>query len=81
MKGCYCLPPTTSTLFAIRWLTSELIRERVMLEARRMLLHDVRTIAKIGHYLSFPDHSYFSRFFKKYESISPEKFRKKYNRI
>ena len=59
----------------------ELIRERVMLEARRMLLHDARTVAEIGHYLSFPDNSYFSRFFKKYEGMSPEKFRKKYNRI
>jgi AraC-like DNA-binding protein/mannose-6-phosphate isomerase-like protein (cupin superfamily) len=55
-----------------------LIRERIMLEARRLLLHDSRTVAEIGHLLNFDDNSYFSRFFKKYEGCSPEQFRKKY---
>ncbi|MEQ8707229.1 MAG: helix-turn-helix domain-containing protein [Phaeodactylibacter sp.] len=49
----------------------ELIWERVTLEARRMLLHDARTIAEIGYYLSFLNNSCFSRFFKKHEGISP----------
>ena len=56
----------------------ELIRERIMLEARRLLLHDGSTVAEIGNTLNFTDNSYFGRFFKKYEGISPEKFRKKY---
>lgn len=59
----------------------ELIRERIMLEAKRMLLHDTRTVAEIGHDLHFEDNSYFCRFFKKYEGTSPEKFRKYYQGI
>ncbi len=58
----------------------ELIRERIMLEARRMLLYDARTVAEIGSDLSFDDNSYFGRFFKKYEGMSPEKFRKEYRK-
>ncbi|WP_170254632.1 helix-turn-helix domain-containing protein [Phaeodactylibacter luteus] len=54
----------------------ELIRERVMLEAKRLLLHDGRTVAEIGASLNFDDNSYFGRFFKKYEGLSPEQFRK-----
>lgn len=56
----------------------ELIRGRIMLEAKRMLLHDSRTVAEIGHDLHFEDNSYFCRFFKKYEGTPPEKFRKYY---
>ncbi len=56
----------------------ELIRHRIMLEAKRMLLHESRTVAEIGHDLNFQDNSYFCRFFKKYEGCSPEKFRKVY---
>lgn len=54
----------------------ELIRSRIMLEAKRLLLHESLTVAEIGNKLGFEDNSYFSRFFKKYEGTSPEKFRK-----
>lgn len=56
----------------------ELIRHRVMLEARRMLLHENKTVAEVGHALSFDDNAYFCRFFKKYEGLSPDRFRKQY---
>ncbi|MEO0472928.1 MAG: helix-turn-helix domain-containing protein, partial [Bacteroidota bacterium] len=54
----------------------ELIRDRIMLEAKRMLAHDDLNIAEIGYALHFTDNAYFSRFFKKYEGISPDQFRK-----
>lgn len=54
----------------------EMIRERVMLEAKRMLSHDDLTVAQIGYDLNFKDNAYFCRFFKKYEGLSPDKFRR-----
>ena len=56
----------------------DIIRNRVMLESRRLLIHDDRTISGIASELGFDDAAYFSRFFKKYEKLSPEQFRKKY---
>lgn len=58
-----------------------LIRERIMLEAKRMLIHEKMTIAEIGHRLGFEDNSYFSRFFRKYEGDTPEAFRKQFKRL
>ncbi len=56
----------------------DLIRSRIMLEAKRLLLHEGDTVAEVGHELGFDDNSYFCRFFKKYEGTSPERFRKHY---
>ena len=53
----------------------ELIRERVLLEAKRLLTNEGLTVTQIASDLSFEDNSYFSRFFKKYEGVSPEEFR------
>jgi AraC-like DNA-binding protein len=54
----------------------ELIRRRVALEAKRMLVNMDLTIAEIASNLSFADNSYFSKFFKKQVSLTPEEFRK-----
>lgn len=54
----------------------ELIRNRVMLEAKRLLLQADLTVAQIGYDLNFKDSAYFCRFFKKYEGMSPDKFRR-----
>jgi AraC-like DNA-binding protein len=54
----------------------ELIRDRVLLEAKRLLVNAKLTISQIANELQFMDNSYFSKFFKKYESITPEVFRK-----
>lgn len=53
-----------------------LIRDRVMLEAKRLMINLDLMIAEIADKLNFPDQSYFIKFFKKYEGITPEKFRK-----
>jgi AraC family transcriptional activator of pobA len=55
----------------------ELIRNRVLLEAKRMLTNPQLSISEISLKLNFSDNSYFTKFFKKLEDITPEEFRKK----
>jgi AraC family transcriptional activator of pobA len=54
----------------------EIIRERVILETKRLLVNAGLSIAEIAAELGFADNSYFSKFFKKYEGVTPEIFRK-----
>jgi AraC-like DNA-binding protein len=54
----------------------ELIRGHIVLEAKRLLINLQLTISEIANVLEFKDYSYFIRFFKKHEGITPEKFRK-----
>jgi AraC family transcriptional activator of pobA len=54
----------------------ELIRDRVILEAKRLLVNAQMTVTEIALELDFTDKSYFSKFFKKYVGVSPEAFRK-----
>ncbi len=56
----------------------ELIRDRVVLEAKRLLVNSDLTISQIADALHFEDNAYFTRFFKKYTGISPEAFRQEY---
>ncbi len=55
----------------------ELIRNRVILEAKRMLINQHLSIAEIAYELNFNDNSYFTKFFKKQVGVTPEEFRKK----
>jgi AraC family transcriptional regulator, transcriptional activator of pobA len=55
----------------------ELIRNRVLLEAKRLLVNAKMNIAEIAFNLGFTDNSYFTKFFKKYEGVTPEAFRDK----
>jgi AraC-like DNA-binding protein len=56
----------------------EVIRDRVLLEAKRLLTNAGMTAAQIAAELNFQDNSYFSRFFKKYAGMTPEEFRRKH---
>ena len=55
----------------------QLIRNRILLEAKRWLVNAELTVQQIAVDLGFKDASYFVRFFKKHELETPEKFRKK----
>lgn len=55
---------------------SELIRERLILEAKRMLVQSHIPVGQIADELGFQDFSYFSRHFKKHNELSPEQYRK-----
>ncbi len=52
------------------------IQERILLEAKRLLLHSNKTTEEITSYLGYKDSGYFSKFFKKHEGLSPSIFRK-----
>ncbi len=56
---------------------SELIHERIIVEAKRELYLTNKTIKEIAAALGFDDEFYFSRFFKKSTAISPQVYRKK----
>lgn len=53
----------------------ELIRNRILLEAKRLLVNSSLTISEIAYQLNYQDNSYFSRFFKKNTGITPDDFR------
>jgi len=55
---------------------SDLIYERIVLEARRLLLHSDMTVQQIVLELDFYDASYFVKFFKKHTGQTPEQYRK-----
>jgi AraC family transcriptional activator of pobA len=55
----------------------EVIRNRALLEAKRLLTNPQLNITEIALNLNFSDNSYFTKFFKKVEGITPEQFRKK----
>jgi len=54
----------------------EVIRDRVLLEAKRLLTNAGMTATEIAYELNFQDNSYFNRFFKKYEGVTPDEFRR-----
>ena len=54
----------------------DLIRDRVILEAKRLLTNATMSISQISDELNFKDNSYFTRFFKKYVGMTPDDFRK-----
>ena len=55
----------------------EVIRNRTLLEAKRLLTNPQLSITEIAFQLNFSDNSYFTKFFKKCEGVTPEEFRKK----
>lgn len=54
----------------------ELIRNRIVLEAKRLLINLDLTVSEIAYKLNFSDNSYFTKFFRKETGMTPEDFRK-----
>ncbi|GAA4234050.1 4-hydroxyphenylacetate catabolism regulatory protein HpaA [Postechiella marina] len=55
---------------------SQIIQERIVLEAQRLLLYSDLNVNQIGYRLGFDDPSYFVKYFKKHTNLSPLSFRK-----
>jgi AraC family transcriptional activator of pobA len=56
---------------------SQLIQERLILEAKKQLHLTRQSIKEIAYNLKFQDEFYFSRVFKKFTKVSPQTFRDK----
>jgi AraC family transcriptional activator of pobA len=54
----------------------QIIHDRIILEAKRLIIHSEQTIKEISFELGFSDRPYFSRFFKKQTGESPDSFQK-----
>lgn len=54
------------------------IHDRIVLEAKRLLVYTNHTSKQIAHELGYEDHAYFARLFRKVVGVSPLTFRNDY---
>lgn len=57
---------------------TDLLYEKVLLEAKRLLVHSKQQLTDIAYELGFENYSHFSKFFKLKTGESPTAFRKRY---
>lgn len=57
---------------------NDIIKNRIILEAKRLLVHTSLSVKEIGYKLGYDDPSYFIRLFSKQSEISPQHFRQQY---
>ncbi|QJD97263.1 helix-turn-helix domain-containing protein [Mucilaginibacter robiniae] len=57
---------------------NDIIKNRIVLEAKRLLVHTHLSIKEIAYKLSYDDTSYFTRLFTKQVNTSPQAFRLQY---
>jgi len=63
---------------AVDLSAKQFIIDRIILESKRYLAQGELTINEISYMLGFDEPSNFTKFFKRYEGISPNQFKKKY---
>ncbi len=70
-------PKTLANYFSKHYSKSpiQIIRDRIMIEARRLLLYSDKPIKELAYELGFDSIQTFSRSFKKKQGISPSEFR------
>ena len=71
-------PKTVANVFALygKKSPSQIIHERIALEARRLFYYTDKSAKEVYTDLGFEDASHFSRFFKKHTHVSPSEFKK-----
>ena len=57
---------------------NDIIKNRIMLEAKRLLVHTQLSVKEISYQLGYEDASYFTRFFTKQTNTAPQSFRHQY---
>ncbi|SFD74175.1 AraC-type DNA-binding protein [Chitinophaga sp. CF118] len=60
---------------------NDIIKDRIILEAKRLLVHTELSVKEIGYKLGYEDTSYFIRLFTKQADIPPQTFRLKYREV
>lgn len=58
----------------------EMIDERIMLEAKRLLAHTTESVKEIGYELGFDEPTNFIKFFRKHHHSTPVEFRAQFSR-
>ncbi|MGC6432386.1 MAG: helix-turn-helix domain-containing protein [Jejuia sp.] len=70
-------PKTLSNNFAkLNTSPLQIIHERIILEAKRLLIYTDKTAKEIAYDIGFDDASHLSRLFKKHTALSPSDFKK-----
>jgi AraC-like DNA-binding protein len=57
---------------------NDIIKDRIMLEAKRLLAHSDMNVKEVAYELGYDDPAYFNRLFAKVSDIAPAEFRKQY---
>jgi len=57
---------------------NDIIKNRIILESKRLLAHTSMTVKEIAYSLNYEDDAYFVRFFTKNTGVSPTSFRKQF---
>lgn len=57
---------------------NDIIKNRIILEAKRLLVHTLLSVKEIGYKLGYDDPAYFVRLFTTQAGVSPQHFRKQY---
>jgi AraC-like DNA-binding protein len=57
---------------------NDIIKKRIVLEAKRLLVHTGLSVKEIGYKLGYDDPSYFIRLFTKQADVTPQGFRQQY---
>lgn len=57
---------------------NDIIKDRIMLESKRLLAHTTMTVKEIAYSLNYDDDAYFIRFFTRQAGLSPVSFRKQF---
>lgn len=58
--------------------TTQLIADRVLLEAKRLIVHSENSLSEIAEILGYDDYAYFSKIFKQRMGMTPLHFKKRY---